>query len=104
LALKSGVLAADAIVAALAAGDVSAERLGCWGPGYVAGLERMRKLVCAFYDGLNFGRFVRSHPDRKALITDILIGDIFKDDIDALWPLLDAQRTAEALRLAAGTP
>jgi hypothetical protein len=38
------------------------------------------------------------------LITDILIGDIFKDDIDALWPLLDAQRTAEALRLAAGTP
>jgi geranylgeranyl reductase family protein len=104
LALKSGTLAADAIVAALAAGDVSANRLGCWGPGYVAGLERMRKLVCAFYDGLNFGRFVRSHPDRKALITDILIGDIFKDDIDALWPLLDAQRTAEALRLAAGTP
>lgn len=101
LALKSGTLAADAIVAALAAGDVSAERLGCWGPGYVAGLERMRKLVCAFYDGLNFGRFVRSHPDRKALITDILIGDIFKDDIDALWPLLDAQRTAEAAEVAA---
>ena len=101
LALKSGALAADAIVAALAAGDVSAERLGCWGPGYVAGLERMRKLVCAFYDGLNFGRFVRSHPDRKALITDILIGDIFKDDIDALWPLLEAQRTAEAAEVTA---
>jgi flavin-dependent dehydrogenase len=101
LALKSGALAADAIVAALAAGDVSAERLGCWGPGYVAGLERMRKLVCAFYDGLNFGRFVRSHPDRKPLLTDILIGDIFKDDIDALWPLLDAQRAEEALPIAA---
>jgi flavin-dependent dehydrogenase len=96
LALKSGALAADAIVSALAAGDVSAGRLGCWGPGYIAGLERMRNLVCAFYDGLNFGRFVRSHPDRKALITDILIGDIFKDDIDVLWPLLEAQRTAEA--------
>jgi len=95
LALKSGALAADAIVAALAADDPSAARLGAWGPGYVAGMERMRKLVCAFYDGLNFGRFVRSHPERKPLITDILIGDIFKGEIDALWPLLDAQRTAE---------
>ena len=104
LALKSGALAADAIVAALAAGDPSADRLGRWGPDYVAGLERMRKLVCAFYDGLNFGRFVRSHPDCKALITDILIGDIFKDDIDVLWPLLDAQRSAESLEVAAGTP
>jgi flavin-dependent dehydrogenase len=96
LALKSGGLAADAIVAALAADDPSAARLGVWGADYVAGMERMRKLVCAFYDGLNFGRFVRNHPDRKPLLTDILIGDIFKGDIDALWPLLDAQRAAEA--------
>ena len=102
LALKSGALAADAIVAALGAGETSADRLGCWGPGYVAGLERMRKLVCAFYDGLNFGRFVRSHPDCKALITDILIGDIFKDEIDALWPLLEAQQSADSLAVAAG--
>jgi flavin-dependent dehydrogenase len=93
LALKSGSLAADAIVAALDADDPSAARLGCWGPDYVAGLDRMRKLVCAFYDGLNFGRFVRDNPDRKPLLTDILIGDIFKGEIDELWPLLDAQRT-----------
>jgi flavin-dependent dehydrogenase len=95
LALKSGALAADAIVAALAAGDTSAARLGAWGPDYIAGMERMRKLVCAFYDGLNFGAFVRRHPDRKQLITDILIGDLFKDDIDTLWPLLDAQRAEQ---------
>ena len=96
LALKSGALAADAIVAALDADDPSADRLGVWGPGYVAGLDRMRKLVCAFYDGLNFGRFVRAHPERKPLITDILIGDLFKGEIDALWPLLDSHRAAEA--------
>jgi flavin-dependent dehydrogenase len=96
LALKSGSLAADAIVAALDADDPSAARLGCWGPDYVAGLDRMRKLVCAFYDGLNFGRFVRDNPDRKPLLTDILIGDFFKGEIDELWPLLDAQR-AEAV-------
>jgi flavin-dependent dehydrogenase len=103
LALTSGALAADAIVAALAAGEPSAARLGCWGPGYVAGLDRMRKLVCAFYDGLNFGRFVRSHPEHKPLITDILIGDIFKDDIDVLWPLLEAQRAEEAVPAAVGS-
>lgn len=90
LALKSGALAADAIASGLARGDTSAATLGCWGPDYVAGLERMRKLVCGFYDGLNFGQLVRNHGEAKSLITDILIGDIFKGDIDALWPLIDA--------------
>ena len=92
LALKSGALAADAIAAALERGDPSASRLGCWGPEYVAGLDRMRNLVCGFYDGLNFGKLVRQHGHVKPLITDILIGDLFKGDIDALWPLLDAAK------------
>jgi flavin-dependent dehydrogenase len=89
LALKSGALAADAIAAGLDRGDTSAAAIGCWGPDYVAGLERMRKLVCGFYEGLNFGQLVRQHGEAKPLITDILIGDIFKGDIDALWPLVD---------------
>jgi len=89
LALKSGALAADAIAAGLTSGDTSAAALGSWGPDYVAGMERMRKLVCGFYDGLNFGQLVRNHGEAKPLITDILIGDIFKGDIDALWPLVD---------------
>lgn len=88
LALKSGALAADAIHAGLVAGDTSAATLGAWGPGYLAGMNRMRKLVRAFYDGLNFGGVVRRHEEAKPLITDILIGDIFKPDIDELWPLL----------------
>jgi len=95
LALVSGALAADAIAAGLAKGDTTAAQLGTWGPGYVAGMDRMRKLVCQFYDGLNFGKFVREHPDRKGLITDVLIGDIFKPDIDALWPLMDGMQAAE---------
>jgi len=95
LALISGALAADAIAAGLTAGDTSAAQLGTWGPGYIAGMDRMRKLVCQFYDGLNFGKFVREHPDRKGLITDVLIGDLFKPEIDALWPLMDRMQAAE---------
>ena len=89
LALKSGACAADAIAEGLARGDTSAAQLGKWGPGFIAGMDRMRRLVCEFYDGLNFGQFVRRHSDRKGLITDVLIGDLFKEDIDALWPLMD---------------
>ena len=54
----------------------------------------MRKLVCGFYDGLNFGQLVKQHGESKPLITDILIGDFFKDGIDALWPLMDQSMDA----------
>lgn len=94
LALKSGALAADAIAAGLAEGDTSEQALGSWGPGYLAGMDRMRKLVCGFYEGLNFGRIVRRHAAAKGLLTDILIGDFFKDDIDDLWPLLEEEPEA----------
>jgi len=95
LALISGAQAADAITEGLAWGDTTSSQLGKWGPGYVAAMDRMRKLVCQFYDGLNFGKFVREHPDRKGLITDVLIGDLFKPDIDSLWPLMDEMQAAE---------
>ncbi|MFM8709134.1 MAG: NAD(P)/FAD-dependent oxidoreductase [Planctomycetia bacterium] len=94
LALESGARAAEAIAEGLSKGDTSAAQLGKWGPEFSAGMDRMRKLVCQFYDGLNFGQFVRRHGDRKGLITDVLIGDLFKPDIDALWPLMDAMRDA----------
>ena len=96
LALTSGAMAADAIVAALDRGDTSAAQLGSWGPEYVQGMDRMRKLVCAFYDGLNFGAFVRRHGDLKGLITDVLIGDIFNPAIDRLWEPMDAMIAEEA--------
>jgi flavin-dependent dehydrogenase len=95
LALVSGARAADAIATGLSRGDTSAAQLGTWGPAYIAGMDRMRKLVCQFYDGLNFGKFVREHPGRKGLITDVLIGDLFKPEIDALWPLMEGMQAAE---------
>jgi flavin-dependent dehydrogenase len=96
LALKSGALAADAIADGLDKGDTSAAALSVWGPGYLTGMDRMKKLVRAFYDGLNFGQAVRRHAEAKALITDILIGDLFTDRIDTLWPLLNAPEAVSA--------
>jgi len=97
LALKSAACAADAINEGLARNDTSAAQLGAWGPDYIAGMERMRRLVCEFYDGLNFGRFVRENQDRKGLVTDVLIGDLFKPDIDELWPLMDAMKAGSGV-------
>ena len=62
LALKSGELAADAIVEGLKSGDTSAAQLGKWGPDFNKGVDRMRRLVCEYYDGFSFGQFVRKHP------------------------------------------
>ena len=64
LALTSASMAADSVGDALAANDPSEARLRSWEPEYVRGMDRMKKLVCAFYDGLNFGKLVRRHPDK----------------------------------------
>jgi Tryptophan halogenase len=85
LALKSGQLAADAIVEGLASGDTSAAQLGSWGPAFNEGVDRMRRLVCEYYDGFSFGRFVQAHPDLRGTVTDILIGDLFNDGVDKVW-------------------
>ena len=98
LALKSGELAADAICAALDAGDTSAARLGTWGPEYVRGMERMRRLVCEFYEGFNFGRFVKKHPHLKGHVTDLLIGDLFNDRVDEIVAPLEALRAEDRAR------
>jgi len=85
LALKSGELAADAIVDGLQRGDVSEHQLGRWGPNFNQGVDRMRRLVCEFYDGFSFGQFVRKYPHLRGTITDLLIGDLFTDRVDVVW-------------------
>jgi flavin-dependent dehydrogenase len=85
LALKSGEMAADAIAEGLAKGDLSAAQLGRWGPTFNRGVDRMRRLVCEYYDGFNFGKFVRTFPQLKGTITDLLIGDLFTDRVDTVW-------------------
>ncbi len=95
LALTSADMASESIADALDANDPSEMRLRSWEPQHVLALQRMRNLVCAFYDGLNFGRLVRKYPDKKHLITDILIGNLFNDEVDQLWPLIDELRAEE---------
>jgi flavin-dependent dehydrogenase len=95
LALKSGELAADAIVEGLARGDVSASQLGKWGPAFNQGVDRMRRLVCEYYDGFSFGQFVRAFPHLRGAITDLLIGDLFTDRVDAVWPAMESLYPAD---------
>jgi len=96
LALTSGSMAADAISDALVHNDPSEKRLRAWETEYFKGMDRMRRLVVAFYDGLSFGRLIRKHPDKKGLVTDVLIGNLFKDEIDDIWPLIEeVQREAQ---------
>ena len=85
LALRSGEMAADAIVEGLRKGDTSAAQLGKWGPGFNQGVDRMRRLVCEYYDGFSFGKFVRNYPHLRGTVTDLLIGDLFDDRVDAVW-------------------
>jgi flavin-dependent dehydrogenase len=85
LALKSGQLAADAIAEGLAAGDTSAVRLGRWETAFNEGVDRMRRLVCEYYEGFSFGKFVRHYPHLRGKITDLLIGDLFTDAVDEVW-------------------
>ncbi len=92
LALKSGQMAADAIVEGFAKGDLSPAQLGKWGPEFCEGMDRMRRLVCEFYDGFSFGRFVRRYPQYKGHLTDLLIGDLFKDSLDEVVGPIDSMK------------
>jgi flavin-dependent dehydrogenase len=85
LALKSGELAADAIVEGLRQGDVSAAKLGKWAEMFNEGIDRMRRLVCEYYDGFSFGKFIRAYPHLTGRVTDLLIGDLFTDKVDEVW-------------------
>lgn len=93
LALKSGELAADAIVEGLQIGDTSRTQLGKWEAGYVKGMNRMRRLVCEYYDGFNFGQFIRKFPNHRGNVTDLLIGDLFKDELDQVFEDIDSMKT-----------
>jgi flavin-dependent dehydrogenase len=90
LALKSGELAADAIGEGLERNDLSAAQIGRWGDGFNQGVDRMRRLVCEYYDGFSFGNFVRQYPDLRGTVTDLLIGDLFTDRVDAVWAPMES--------------
>ena len=80
IALKTGVAAADAIHAALQAGDVAPERFAEYGRITRQSIENMRKLVYAFYDpNVSFKTVTEGRPDLAGALTDCLSGDVNKD-------------------------
>jgi flavin-dependent dehydrogenase len=90
LALRSGEMAADAIVEGFQRRDLSAAQLGKWGALFNEGVDRMRRLVCEYYDGFSFGQFVRNYPHLRGTITDLLIGDLFTDRVDQVWQPMES--------------
>jgi flavin-dependent dehydrogenase len=100
LALKSASMAADAVAEGLAKGDTSRAQLGKWEEAFVRGMDRMRRLVCEYYDGFSFGGFVRQHPHLKGHLTDLLIGDLFKDEVDEVIEPMNAMRARQSLQAA----
>jgi flavin-dependent dehydrogenase len=89
-ALKSGELAADAVIEGLRTGDTSGEQLGKWVPAFNVGTNWVRKLVRAYYtDCFRVGRFIREYPQHKASMTDILIGRIFHPTAGDIFDDLD---------------
>jgi flavin-dependent dehydrogenase len=113
LALKSGMLAADAVHQAFVEKDFLPEQFSDYAVFLRQGVENMRKLVYAFYDpNFSFGKVIKKHPDAAGLITDCLSGDVNKD-FSQLWkwvsefvplpddlpvgqPLTNAQQMAQA--------
>lgn len=80
LALKSGVLAADAVHEAILASDYSPSRFLTYGTFLREGIENMRKLVYAFYHpDFSFRALTNKYPDLVGDITDCLSGDVNKD-------------------------
>ena len=49
--------------------------------------------VMAGPGAFSFGRFVKQYPHLKDRVTDVLIGDVFDDKVDVLWPLMDAMQS-----------
>ena len=89
LALKSGVMAGDAVHEALIAKDFSPWRFSEYGRSLRAGIENMRKLVYAFYDpNFSFKQVIDKYPDLANDITDCLSGDVNKD-FTTLWRAIE---------------
>ena len=86
LALKSGEMAADAIIDAITKRDFSAEQLGGFSPELLRGTEAVRKMVYAFYSkDFNFGEFLKRYPDCKQGVIDVLSGNLFSEHVEPIF-------------------
>lgn len=88
LALKSGVMAGDAIHEAIVARDFSPGRFAPYAASLREGIENMRKLVYAFYNpDFSFRTITERYPEMAGDITDCLSGDLNKD-YTRLWEVI----------------
>lgn len=86
LALKSGEMAADAIHAAFEKNDFSGKQLGRFALDFISGMEAIRKLVYAFYTkDFSFAKFLKQYPECKKDLVNILIGNVFREDVNGLF-------------------
>ena len=96
LALKSGELAADAIHAGLASGDVTATHFDHYYATQRRAVMSFRALVRAFYDlSFSFREFLQVYPHLHPLIVDTLVGNVLTD-LDPLFAALDEYRSRHA--------
>lgn len=103
LALKSGVMAADAIHEGLVAGDLSPGRFTNYARTLRQGIENMRKLVVAFYNpNFSFRVLTDKYPELAGDLTDCLSGDVNKD-LSRLWQAI-AELVPVAEELPLGDP
>lgn len=106
LALKSGLMAGEAVAEGLFAGDLSPKQLGKWTREYNGGVKWIHKLVSAFYTKeFSFGSFMKTYPHHAQNLTNLLIGrvfdgtpgDIFKD----MDPWIEKAKNGENMEVAA---
>ncbi|MCI0415910.1 tryptophan 7-halogenase [bacterium] len=89
LALKSGEFAADVIHEGFEKNDFSPAQLGKYGPFFAQGMEAVRRLVYAFYTrNFSFAEFLKKYPETRQDIIHILSGNVFRVNVDALFPSL----------------
>ena len=99
LAMHGGFHAADAIDAALTAGDVSRARFQDWEASMRAGSDIFLNIVESFYDGV-LSRILfaeKPHPYIRHVVTSLLAGNVF--DEDSRW-LADARERMSRSALA----
>jgi len=89
LALKSGVMAADAVHEAIEDNDFCPMRFEGYAATLREGIENMRKLVYAFYNpNFSFRDLTNKYPDLAGEVTDCLSGDVNKD-FSRLWAAVE---------------
>ena len=106
LALKSGVMAGEAVAAGLHNGDTSKKQLGRWTREYDGGVKWIKKLVETFYTKeFSFGAFMKAYPQHAPNVSNLLIGRVFEGNpgkiFDDLDPWLEKIRNGENVEMAA---